>query len=662
MDHGAPVTDPDASAEPIGRWERRRWLARLVRVVVFVAPAVIATDLSLVLTRLLPHPDGLGWTVLWWVTVLAVSGAALFVFDRLFRRLLPLTVLLDLALVFPGVAPSRFSAAFRGGTVKNLQRRIEQAKHDATSANTAQAAATVVELVGALALHDPRTRGHSERTRAYAELIAEELGLPGEDRDKLRWSALLHDIGKLHVHANILNKVGRPNPDEWDSLLTHPTEGARIAGALGTWLGPWGLAIAQHHERFDGGGYPNHLKGNDISLAGRIVAVADAYEVMTSARAYSPPVSPALAREELVRCAGGHFDPEIVHAFLRIAVGKFPRRAGLLVAVAQIPGLIGIEQILQQAGSAVVAGTAVTGLALGGLVAPTAPGLGGFEGLGRGFDPSNRSGPTSPARPADRATAGSSSTTTIVGDPGAPPTGADIAAGSTTTSTTTATGATVSTTAAPGVVTTLRPTGTTSTTAGSTTTTMATTTTTAAPQRRTSFLGGSTSGTSPTPAEMQTAAPTGEGATDHDADGVPGRTLDPSARPETTTSPDEHQVWIGRFTPGTRIVGTPVLQISSAVAGFGPGKGTLRAVLFDCDGNGTTCADTVVSRATLSETEWTAPSGDFSVKTLTFDPTDHVVGAGRTLVLRIGVPMGSEPLIVAYGTATHPSSLALDVA
>ena len=656
------MTHLDEPAEAMGRWERRKGLARLVRVVVFLAPAIIATDLSLVLTRLLPHPEGIGWTTAWWITVLAVSGSALYVFDRMFRRLLPLTVLLDLALVFPGVAPSRFSAAFRGGTVKNLQRRIEQAKTDATSATTAEAAATVVELVGALALHDPRTRGHSERTRAYAELIAEELGLSSDDRERLRWSALLHDIGKLHVTAGVLNKVGKPNPDEWESLQQHPTEGARIAGVLATWLGPWGLAIVQHHERFDGGGYPHGLRGEEISLAGRIVAVADAYEVMTSARSYAPPVAPAAARQELVSCAGGHFDPEIVHAFLRIAVAKFPRRVGLLVAFAQIPGLIGIEQLLQQAGSAIVAGTAVTGLAVGGLVAPAAEGLGGFESLGRGFDPSDRSGPTV-TRPAPTAR----TSTTVAGGFSTPST--EPAAGSTTTTPITPGEPGGATTPPTRSATTVRPTRTTSTTtattargATTTTTTLATTTTTAAPVRRTSFLGAAPAGTSPTPAPMQTTAPSGEGAADHDGDGVPGRTLDPSGRAEASTSPDEHQAWIGSFPAGTRIVGTPVLQIASAVAGFGPGRGTLRAVLLDCDAEGLVCAETTVSRATLSEAEWTSESGTFAVKTLTFAATDHVVGSGRTLVLRIGVPMGSEPLVVAYGTATHPSSLAFDVA
>src|SRR5687768_15618261 len=166
------ATQTTQAAVTTDRWIPRPRLAFFVRFIVFLAPTVIATDVSLVLARLLPKPEGLGSSIVWWIALIATSGAVLVVFDRLFRRLLPLTVLLGLALAFPGVAPSRFSAAFRAGSVKNLQRRIDQAKHDAPHASAAQAAATVVELIAALAVHDPRTRGHSERTRTYADLVA----------------------------------------------------------------------------------------------------------------------------------------------------------------------------------------------------------------------------------------------------------------------------------------------------------------------------------------------------------------------------------------------------------------------------------------------------------------------------------------------------------
>jgi putative nucleotidyltransferase with HDIG domain len=152
--------------------------------------------------------------------------------------------------------------------------------------------------------------------------LASQLRIQDEDRDRLRWAALLHDIGKLHVPARILNKPGRPEPREWESLKAHPAAGARIARPLLSWLGPWADAIEQHHERFDGGGYPNGLEREGISLAARIVSVADSFEVMTAARSYKKPMSVPAARRELAACAGGQFDTAIVRAFLNVWVGS----------------------------------------------------------------------------------------------------------------------------------------------------------------------------------------------------------------------------------------------------------------------------------------------------------------------------------------------------
>lgn len=632
------MSEPVPSAEAENRWERRPRLAFLVRVIVFLAPLVIATDVSLVLGRFLPDPHGVPASIAWWAAVLTASAIALVVFDRLFRRLLPLSVLLNLALVFPGVAPSRYSAAFRAGTIRNLERRIEQAKDEAVDAATTQAAATVVELIAALAVHDPKTRGHSERTRTYSDLIAEELGLADDDRDRLRWSALLHDIGKLHVPSTLLNKMGRPEPDEWEVLRSHPVEGARIAGALRGWLGPWGLAIEQHHEQFDGSGYPHGLAGDEISLGGRIVSVADAYEVMTSARSYSPPVTPAAAREELVRCAGRHFDPEIVRAFLRIAIGRFPKQAGILAGLAQLPGFIGVGQIIQQAGTAVAASAAVVSLAVGGVVVPGAPGLGASEA----DTGSDQAGPASPAR--DRGAGGATAPRTSAAGTDAP--------------TPTAPQAPFPFPSTP------QPDSTTSTTGAApapTTTAAPATSTTAAPALTTYYLRGTAAGQPPSPAELRRDRPAGSGAPDYDGDGSPGRTLAPTARPAATTDPAEHQLWLRRYPSAVRIVGSPKLTIASAVAGFEAGKGSLRGYLFDCGAGGQSCIKQPIASASLIEEMWSDGSGGFTDKTLTFTALDHVIAADRTLVLRLGVQNGSNPLLIAYGTSSHEAFLALDL-
>ena len=99
-------------------------------------------------------------------------------------------------------------------------------------------------------------RGHGERVRALTDLIADELDLSTDDRDRLRWSALLHDIGKIAVHPDILNKPGKLDDEEWEIIKNHPLEGARLTAPLAGWLGQWANTIAEHHEKFDGSGYP----------------------------------------------------------------------------------------------------------------------------------------------------------------------------------------------------------------------------------------------------------------------------------------------------------------------------------------------------------------------------------------------------------------------
>ena len=169
------------------------------------------------------------------------------------------------------------------------------------------------------------TRGRGvirERVRAYSEMLAEEMGVSEEDRAKLRWASLLHDIGKLKVSPDILNKPGKLDDDEWVEIKNHPTYGAEICGPLIDWLGPWSSAIVEHHERFDGFGYPAGFAGLEIALGGRVVAVADAYDVMTTARSYKKPMPAGAAREELARHAGAQFDPDVVRAFPVVVDGQ----------------------------------------------------------------------------------------------------------------------------------------------------------------------------------------------------------------------------------------------------------------------------------------------------------------------------------------------------
>jgi len=288
------------------------------------------------------------------VTIIALERAG--------RRLLPLAALLNLSLLFPDRAPKRFAVARRVGKPRDLQRQLREAHEKGVTGGEVAHMQTVLELVAALSVHDRQTRGHSERVRVFADLIADEMKLAPPDRARLRWASLLHDIGKLEVPSEILSKPARLTDAEMDNVRRHPDEGARLLGPLSAWLGPWALAVEQHHERFDGRGYPRGIAGDQISLAGRIVAVADSYEVMTAVRPYRKPIGVAAARQELVRCSGAQFDPVVVRAFLNISMGRLWRVVGLGSWIAQLPLIGWIDRLGWNWGAAIVSGTTAIGL------------------------------------------------------------------------------------------------------------------------------------------------------------------------------------------------------------------------------------------------------------------------------------------------------------
>ena len=321
------------------RWVSRRVLAHVVAALAYAVPVGAAIGVSLALSGHLPRPGGPWIEAGDWTALVGLSSAVLVVVDRLSRRLLPLAALLELSLLFPDHAPRRLAVARRAGSIRNLHARIEEAKRNGIADEPARAAERILELVGALHAHDRRTRGHSERVRALTDVLATELKLGPEDQDRLRWSALLHDIGKVHVPARILNKAGELDHDEWEAIRRHPEEGARLAAPLVPWLGEWAAVISHHHERWDGSGYPLGLRGREISQGARIVALADAYEVMTAARTYKMPMSVAAARRELTRHAGTQFDPAVVRAFLEVSIGRLRWIAGPMSWVGQVPAL-----------------------------------------------------------------------------------------------------------------------------------------------------------------------------------------------------------------------------------------------------------------------------------------------------------------------------------
>jgi putative nucleotidyltransferase with HDIG domain len=342
-------------------WRGHPLAAAAIRLIAFTTPIVAALAWSAVLSRLITSPRNMPGRGLWLVGMLATSTAVLFVTERLARKLLPLAALLKLSLVFPDHVPSRFAVALRTGTTKQLARRLEQTRIEPT---TRAGATELLTLVATLNHHDPLTRGHSERVRALSDLLAAQLQLCSEDREKVRWAALLHDIGKLRVPGEILRKPGKPTADEWALLKTHPAEGLDlIRGPIADWLGDWASAIGEHHEQFNGSGYPNGLSGTDISYAGRLVAVADVFDVITAARSYKKPMTIHEARLELTRCAGTQFDPDMVRAFLQISIGDLRKAMGPLSWLTQLAifGRLAAAPAASTAAGALIAATGLVG-------------------------------------------------------------------------------------------------------------------------------------------------------------------------------------------------------------------------------------------------------------------------------------------------------------
>ena len=211
-------------------------------------------------------------------------------------------------------------------------------------------------LAHALEAKDAYTRGHSQRVRDYAVRTAVMLGYTGDFLDNLRLGAELHDIGKIGTREAILNKPGRLTPDEFHHITEHTVLGERILAPLARDR-PVVLHIARsHHERLDGDGFPDGLKGDDIPVEARIVAVVDAFDAMTTNRAYRESLTPADAFDELRRCTGLQFDPAVVAAFCAAfpdpdrasdsrltpaSGGGLPMSDTLMISVSGMRGIVG---------------------------------------------------------------------------------------------------------------------------------------------------------------------------------------------------------------------------------------------------------------------------------------------------------------------------------
>jgi putative nucleotidyltransferase with HDIG domain len=202
---------------------------------------------------------------------------------------------------------------------------LSQQRSDELELRAKQLAGFQVALLSALLrtldLRDRMTARHSAAVARYARTVAAEAGLSKEQQELAHTAGLLHDIGKFVLPDRILKRDVQLTEADWDQIRTHPYEGARIVSEIDGYQ-PIGELILAHHERIDGLGYPRGLSGEQIPPIARIIAVVDAYDVMTARDSYSDPVDSFEAIAELRRMSGTQFDPEFVETFIRVLEGK----------------------------------------------------------------------------------------------------------------------------------------------------------------------------------------------------------------------------------------------------------------------------------------------------------------------------------------------------
>jgi putative nucleotidyltransferase with HDIG domain len=200
-------------------------------------------------------------------------------------------------------------------------------------------------VLGEVVEHDDGYTGeHCRAVVALSLAVADRLGLDADRRRNLEFAALLHDVGKVAIPKDIINKPDALDDAEWELMKTHTIEGERMLDRVGGFMSDVGTIVRSHHERWDGGGYPDGLAGAEIPLEARIIACCDSYNAMTTDRAYRAALPAEVAAAELLRCAGSQFDPAVARAALAVVSSERPQgrpeleRATRTAAPAAHPG------------------------------------------------------------------------------------------------------------------------------------------------------------------------------------------------------------------------------------------------------------------------------------------------------------------------------------
>ncbi|MBO0768118.1 MAG: HD-GYP domain-containing protein [Solirubrobacterales bacterium] len=218
-------------------------------------------------------------------------------------------------LTVPALVLVSVMATERNGRVENSQALSEAYR------GTAELLGDVIED------DDSYTGEHSRQVAELSVAVCDRLGLDATTRRNVEFGALLHDVGKLRVPNDILQKAGKLDEAEWDVMRLHTADGEAMLQVVGGVLSDVGRVVRHSHERFDGNGYPDRLAGEQIPIESRIISACDAWNAMTTSRSYRQALSEELALEELRRCAGTHFDPNVVRALLEEVAEPYATRS-----------------------------------------------------------------------------------------------------------------------------------------------------------------------------------------------------------------------------------------------------------------------------------------------------------------------------------------------